>query len=123
MIMRRCAAILLVAMFSFSLIAPAALAESASSLPACCRRGGKHHCANPEGHSSSTSDVAVRGSRCAEFPSEKGLRGMAPFGLAAAGPAIAVPVRLTVYQAPSESPASHSYSRAGQKRGPPLFLS
>ena len=121
--MRRCAAILLVAMFSFSLIAPAALADSASTVPACCRRGGKHHCANLEGHSASTSDVAVRGSRCAEFPTEKALPGNGAVGLSGAGPAIAVLVRLTAYQAPSELPASDSYSRAGQKRGPPLFLS
>ena len=36
---------LLLALFSFSLISPAVLASDADSkLPACCKRNGKHHC-------------------------------------------------------------------------------
>jgi hypothetical protein len=120
--MRRFAAILLVAMFSFSLIAPAALADSASTMPACCRRSGRHHCANHDSHASSTSDVAVQRARCSEFPSVKALPGNRSFELTAGSPAIAVLVRLIAYRAPWEAPASHSYSRAGQKRGPPFFL-
>jgi len=42
--MRRVPAILLVFVFSFSLIAPALFADGDSNLPACCRRDGKHHC-------------------------------------------------------------------------------
>ena len=44
--MRRALAILLVTMFSLPLIAPALTSTpDDSQLPACCRRGGKHHCA------------------------------------------------------------------------------
>ena len=44
--MRRALAILLVTVFSLPLIAPAlASTPDDSQLPACCRRGGKHHCA------------------------------------------------------------------------------
>jgi hypothetical protein len=42
--MRRVPAILLVFVFSFSLIAPALFADGESNLPACCRRNGSHHC-------------------------------------------------------------------------------
>jgi hypothetical protein len=42
--MRRALTILLLAIFSFSLMAPALLAEDESNLPACCRRHGKHEC-------------------------------------------------------------------------------
>src|SRR5450755_3964892 len=42
--MRRVPAILLVILFSFSLIGPALLVDADSNLPACCRRDGQHHC-------------------------------------------------------------------------------
>jgi hypothetical protein len=46
--MYRLSAILLSAFFSFSLISPAVFAaDPDASLPACCRRDGKHHCAVP----------------------------------------------------------------------------
>jgi len=44
--MRRACASLLLLVFSLPLIAPAlASLPDDSQLPACCRRGGKHHCA------------------------------------------------------------------------------
>lgn len=44
--MRRVCASLLMLIFSLPLIAPAlASTPDDSQLPACCRRGGKHHCA------------------------------------------------------------------------------
>ena len=42
-LMRRSTSIVLLALFSYLLIAP--LSASDSNLPACCRRNGKHHCA------------------------------------------------------------------------------
>ena len=42
--MQRLLATLLIVVFSFSLNA-SALASSMSKLPACCRKGGAHHCA------------------------------------------------------------------------------
>ena len=46
--MRRAIASLLLAFFSFLLIAPALPAKAASDLPTCCRRNGKHHCAGAD---------------------------------------------------------------------------
>jgi hypothetical protein len=43
--MRRALTSLLLALLSFPLIAPILFANTASDLPACCRRDGKHHCA------------------------------------------------------------------------------
>ncbi|MDE3195801.1 MAG: hypothetical protein KGN84_05635 [Acidobacteriota bacterium] len=42
--MRRFCAVLLVALISFLLLGPAFAASPENNLPACCRRGGKHHC-------------------------------------------------------------------------------
>jgi hypothetical protein len=42
--MRRAIAILLMIVFSWTLIAPFLVRDSDANLPACCRRGGKHHC-------------------------------------------------------------------------------
>jgi hypothetical protein len=42
---RRLVAILLVSLFSFSLMAPVLMGQNADSqTPECCRRAGKHHC-------------------------------------------------------------------------------
>lgn len=49
--MRRAFAAVLVLVFSFPLIAPAlASVPGDAQLPACCRRGGKHHCAMSMGN-------------------------------------------------------------------------
>jgi hypothetical protein len=42
--MRRALSLLLLAVLSFPLIAPALLARNSADLPKCCRRDGKHHC-------------------------------------------------------------------------------
>ena len=42
--MRRALALFLLTLFSLSLIAPILFANTVSTLPACCRRNGKHHC-------------------------------------------------------------------------------
>jgi hypothetical protein len=43
--MRRLLASLLLVLISLSLVSPLLAAEKKSNLPACCLRGGKHHCA------------------------------------------------------------------------------
>ena len=123
--MRRMSAILLMALFSFSLISPAVfVADADSKLPVCCRRGGKHHCTMTPSQSESSSGPAVQAGRCPFFPTAK------------AGPASRTVSLPGISQAISAGIASHpasrtqteslfriSYSRAGQKRGPPTFLS
>ncbi len=67
--MRRALATFLAAVFSFPLIAPVLLANADSNLPACCRRGGQHHCAmsNMADQDSGAAIRAVQ-STCPLFP-------------------------------------------------------
>jgi len=69
--MPRASAILLLALFSHALIAPALVADAASSLPACCRKGGNHHCAmnTPDQPDESGSALQSVRSKCPMFPS------------------------------------------------------
>jgi hypothetical protein len=67
--LRRLWSILLLALFSFSLgieaIGPALTADTDSTLPACCRRLGKHHCSM---QAMRTTGEAIRSARCSSFP-------------------------------------------------------
>ena len=68
--MRRVPALLLVAVFSFLLIGPAVWMNADSNLPACCRRGGKHHCAMMDADGAPSPSPAVKApvTRCPLFP-------------------------------------------------------
>jgi hypothetical protein len=118
---RRFAAILLICLFSFSLMAPLLLAQGAdASIPECCRRAGKHHCsvAGP-----SQSGVAVA-ANCPLY----GHAGMAtPTGAAIyLKPSLSSFAAIRMFPAAAASSLAHyqlSYSRSSQKRGPPEFLS
>jgi hypothetical protein len=121
--MRRALAILLMALFSFPLISPALFASDAdSNLPACCRRGGKHHCAMMAmGSESPSPGRSAQAGRCSLFPDAGAIPG---------SPAVSLPaVCKAIFAELLSHPASCSqvkalclisYSRAGQKRGPPV---
>jgi len=121
--MRLCAgswqAGLLLAVFSFSLIAPAVLANEDSNLPACCRRLGEHHCTL-----AASPGANFIQQRCPHFQSGSA-------ALTASGMASVTPSQV-VFAAIVSHPATHaqtgaryriSFSRAWQKRGPPALLS
>jgi hypothetical protein len=119
--MRRMLAILLMAVFGFPLISPALFASDAeSNLPACCRRGGKHHCAMMASESESQSGPLLQAGRCSFFATASATPG---------SPAVSLlPVSQAIFAGLLSHPASCaqtealcriSYSRAGQKRGPP----
>jgi len=121
---RRILAIALLAIFSFSLIAPGVYASDAGSkLPACCRRDGNHHCALAESQTGSSSGPALQASKCPMFPGCLAVPVQAAVGLANCS--------RFIFAAVISHPASHpqiealyrmSFSRAGQKRGPPRLL-
>ena len=121
--MRRALASFLLAVFSLPLIAALAFATPSSTLPACCRRNGKHHCdmASPDG-SGAPAFTAVQ-PKCPLFPR------------ASAGPAdskIPVPTADAraaaphpIHSAPVAEAAPHaSVASRGSihKRGPPTQL-
>jgi hypothetical protein len=110
----------------FSLIAPAALLEAESKLPACCRRDGAHRCAmsldRPEANAG-TSLTAVR-KTCSSFP--VAITAPASSGAALPRPAAAIFAALLSHpsiQFQTESRYRVSFSRCRQKRGPPSIVS
>jgi len=122
--MRRAFAMLLVGMFSFSLISPAVFAEHADAkLPACCRRDGKHHCAMPAG-AASPSGQTLQADKCRFYPCATTI----PPGQTVSLPPVAQVIVAGLLTHPASCPTAEtlcriSFSRAGQKRGPPAPLS
>lgn len=121
--MRNALAVLLMIVFSLPLIAPAlASSPDESSLPACCRRNGRHHCAM-SGMALGTVDsrYTVLSERCPYSPFAR-VTLMAPHVFAsprgisfmrAAGP--------TAVVRDAEAGYRISADRTRRKRGPPLL--
>jgi len=120
---RQGSAILLLAMFSFSLISPAAFTNPDSKLPACCRRDGQHHCSmRMAAPAESPSDHSMRSARCASFPRSQALPARAQRALPKSFYTAFVPiVGHRISQPRSEALQRFSFDRSGQKRGPPAF--
>jgi hypothetical protein len=120
--MRRAYAILLLAVFSFSLISPVVFAGVDAKLPACCTRGGKHHCSSISAADPVSGPLLQARQQCPYYPK-----------------AGAVPVHTyatldrssqTFFAAIHSHPAVHaqtearyrtSFNRSRQKRGPPVL--
>jgi len=127
--MRRALAALLVSAFSFSLIAPALITDSESYLPACCRRGGEHHCAMkdmaPDADGAPSGPLLrAHADKCPYFPKGGAL-------LPHSGIVLACSSRLAAHatfsqftpQAQAETADRTSFNRSHQKRGPPILPS
>jgi hypothetical protein len=123
--LQRISAILMLALFSFALVAPVLPADSEATLPPCCRRDGKHHCGMKMKTEPLSSGVALRASmRCSMF----GKAGVMPVTAKAitVAPVEFVGILLASHPtavAQTEARYRVSFSRSRQKRGPPSFLS
>jgi hypothetical protein len=121
---RRIFAILLMAFLSFPLISPALLASDADSkLPACCRRSGSHHC-SIMARQSHAAGPAIETGRCLSFPVATAFPGNPT--VSSPGMSQAIAGALVSHPASpqqAEALCRISYSRAGQKRGPPTSIS
>lgn len=126
--MRRVPAILLVFLFSYSLIGPALWTDAQSNLPACCRRDGQHHCGmmNQETAAGSSSGLAMgaRQVKCPCFPSGRALLPHCDTALSGGSGLAAAYTGLQILNPrPADAGYSLSFSSSHQKRGPPSFLS
>jgi len=126
--MRRVPAILLVFLFSFSLIGPALFVDDESNLPACCRRGGKHHCAMMDRDMAPTppSGVAVDALRtkCPFFSNGGAVLPHSGAAILAACRTAGVSIVIQIAK-PAQAEAGYrlSFNRSHHKRGPPNLLS
>ena len=122
--MRRLLAILLVAWFGFALITPAVLAsDDDESLPTCCRRTGKHHCAMMMSEVGSFVGPSFKTARCPLFPNPESapanpVSTFPPFGIQTT---IAFSRSSAVVQ-PNIWAHESVYDPATPKRGPPVQL-
>jgi hypothetical protein len=124
--MRRALASFLLTLFSLPLIAPLALAGSDGTLPACCRRDGKHRCSM-----SSTEDASTPGevslhstAKCCSYPKGAAATTNSNIGAPENSAAIfAAVISHPAVQAQTEARYRISFARSSQKRGPPAFFS
>jgi hypothetical protein len=114
-------AVLLTLLFGWTPLAPAFASSFDSTLPACCRKAGKHHCMMQQ-HQSSSGMPVVSGlkERCPCCPQAMPLSSQVQLGTLAVGDAIYAGVA----QHPAVSPQTEaafrvSSLRSHQKRGPP----
>lgn len=126
--MRRVPAILLVLVFSFSLIAPALLADGGSDLPACCRRDGKHHCGMPAGDMeqapASGEAVGPLHVKCPFFPSGGALLPHSEAALLTASCTSEVSIAFEIARlGPAECGYRSAFYGSHLNRGPPSLLS
>jgi hypothetical protein len=126
--LRRASAISLLLTICFSLIVPAVFAESQPNLPTCCRKTGVHHCsmasmAKDEAPVGESSVRAIRRS-CSAYPVATAVPATAHVAFLKDSSAIfAAPVSRLSIQFQTEVLFRISFSRARQKRGPPIILS
>jgi hypothetical protein len=115
---------LLVGLFSFSLISPAVFASDAElRVPACCRRAGEHGCVMKPSQSAS-SGPSAQADNCRFFPPAKAI----PPGRTISLPGISRSIFAGLLSHPASRPQTEalfriSYSRSRQERGPPTPLS
>jgi len=123
--LRRFSAILLLALFSYSLLSPVLGAPGAdANLPSCCRRNGKHHCSMSRGGGASQSAAGFYADdKCPMYP---GVVLSATGSITLQVPSTAPPTVPHYSQALGDgSPRSANRrvlrDEANLKRGPPAF--
>jgi hypothetical protein len=121
---RRLLAISLLFLFSLPLISPLlgdGVAEA--SLPACCRRSGKHHCEMPDASTAtSRSGAGAVQEKCPYAPAAPAILILPSFTPSTAAAIFAGITSHPAIAAQAEAQLRISFDRARQKRGPPALL-
>ena len=114
-------AIALLLVFAGNTALPAFFADPQSTLPPCCRRDGKHHCAMMDmaQQREDTAGSAWKATKCTQFPKNSALfvsaKTAPPPSMLITGLAFSQPT----VKAQTEALYRVSHSRTRQKRGPP----
>lgn len=117
---------MLLALIGFSPIGPAVFTAHGPELPACCLKGGKHHCAMPAPRTDGAAGGGIVSSKekCSSYP-VGAFSGIQSFAANTASNRIA---SLSVFAHPTGVEQARALYRVSlesgwQKRGPPSFLS
>ena len=119
--MRRIWASLLLTISALSLIAPAVTAvEAQSTLPACCRRNGRHHCSIRD-RQAPDGGIRLQSARCPLFPARDSVPAAGFWFVGPGRAAMVVAAALTDSAARPRTETLYriSCSRVRLKRGPP----
>jgi hypothetical protein len=123
--MRRIAAALMLAIVCVWLTAPAMPFDAERQMPACCRPGGKHHCAlaAPPDNAQSGPGIHAAAERCpfAPFLASSSASG-AVYLISAGVPIGPAPIRTTTRIA-VDNFESRPFSSIHRDRGPPFLVS
>ena len=119
--MRRGIAILLTVLFSSLLILPLFARPFQSSLPACCRKSGKHHCAMQleTGNEPALSTIEAK---CPYLPHAMMAAHQDGFSPRIGQAIVSTMLRYPELAAQAETGFRASHYRSRQKRGPPSSL-
>jgi hypothetical protein len=91
-----------------------------ASIPACCRRGGKHHCAMSEGMAQQQEHaISVMAEKCPYAPAVAPVFHLTTFAPSTDTAIFAEVVSHPAVHAQTEARHRVSFDRARQKRGPP----
>jgi hypothetical protein len=117
---RRALAISLLLFFSFSLISPLLDSDAVeASLPACCRRAGKHHCTVSNAASEQSRGIGIVAEKCPYSPGAPAVTHLSVFAPPAGDAVFAGLVRHPAIHAQTAAQYRISFDRSRQKRGPP----
>jgi hypothetical protein len=121
--MRRALAIALLIAFSSPLLLPlmAATRDPEASLPACCRRHGKHHCSMMMAMRAANSGPAFHAPPCPFYPSATTPPRLATASLSTSLPPVVEALRASAPPAPTPRRAHAFTGSSNLKRGPPAL--